>query len=125
MTTYTVKFKFLFVDLFVNWSIGWSSFCCPLSRASQYNTSQNKKINFSSQVSIIVPIKETILSKQDGIKNLLIVPLYPGICSKSQQTETYSGHIAPQSGKTDRVPDALPHGSFRGWTVQWREGVSD
>lgn len=97
------------------------------SWTSQCNTSQNKKINLSSQVSIIVPInrKETILSKQDGIRNLLMVPLYPGICSKSQQTETHSGHIAPQSGEANRVPDALPHGSFRRRTVQWREGVSD
>lgn len=54
-----------------------------------------------------------------------MVPLYPGFCSKSQQTKTHSGHIAPQSGEANRVPDALPHGSFRGRTVQWREGVSD
>lgn len=51
--------------------------------------------------------------------------LCSGICGKSQQTETYSGHIAPQSGEADRVPDALPHGSFRGRAVQRREGVSD
>jgi len=48
-----------------------------------------------------------------------------GICGESQQTKTYSRYIAPQSGEADRVPDALPHGSFWGRAIQRREGVSD
>lgn len=46
-----------------------------------------------------------------------------GLCRQSQQTTTNCRNFAEKSRKARWLPDAIPHGTNRWWTIQRRESI--